>query len=404
MPRCHSSPPPTDQILRLVKGDPVLQENGEANRDPPVVGRTGGAGGFSLYGRAAALYNFFEDTEAARLIFESLRDSRVLSRTSNGYLLTFSGLGGGTGSGSVPVVVQWMQDAMRNSGEAPVTTLSVCIVPEQQHGSDNPDPRNQYNLLASLYYLSKTPAINGVILADNLLLHKQGHSDLVFDVNTYLQDALMPVFLAAQSAYHFISHGTQMDPADVRNTLAPRGDGHHEFIAAGFSVFPMGGASRRIRAMDSHTVTANVGKVPDIKDMLHKALESTTIHCDPISARSVLALLSGPAKSIKQMVPDNPSRIYFQDYLRTACISQTTANASGFARFFMADFPRMTDVRLTVLLGGCGFPHIENNIRRALDDDPLWNPEQGDSLADALRRLPESLVVDKGMRFMPSGE
>ena len=397
--------PPAEEYERLLLDDLEDLENSQADRETRYVRREGGAGGFALDGRVHARHNLIQDTQRAEEISGSLGDSGVFSRESTAFLVTFSGLGGGTGSGSVPVVVEWMQDTMAKSqsrgGSAPVATLSVCIVPEQQHYSDNPDPRTQYNLLASLYYLADTRAINGVILADNDMLDKQGHHDLVYDMNTYLQDVLMPLFLAPLDAHHY---DTQIDPADMRRTLAPKGDKRHEFIAAGFSVFPMQGSSKRIRDMKSHTVTADRGQVPDIRDMLNKALESTTIDCDTRSARSVLALLSGPEEVLRQIVPDNPSRFRFEEYLKSSCMSQAATDSSGSARFSIAKFPRMTDVRLTVLLSGCRFPQIEESIGRALDNDPRWTLGEGDSLADALRRLPESLVVGKGRRFMSSGE
>ena len=398
---------PPGEYLRLLRndleeGDPENRENRPVTPAGQAVARSGGAAGFTLNGRVYAKHNFIEGSHAERFMFDSLKDSRVLSQGDSGYLVTFSGLGGGTGSGAVPVVVEWMQEALERSGKAPAATFSVCIVPEKNDDAP-PDPRTQYNQLASLYYLSATPTINGVILADNDVLSGQGHRRLVYDMNAYLQDVLMPVFLAPQEAYR---HGSQMDPANVRSTLARRGDGHHEFIAAGFSVFPLPGASRRIREMTSHIVAADRGQVPDIKEMLERALNSTTVDCDDSSARGVVALLSGPANVIQKMVPDNPSLFRFQGHLSSRCLSRTAADSGGFARFFMADFPRMKEVRLTVLLSGCRFPGIENSIETALGDDPAFAQalEQGDSLADALRRLPERLVLDKGERFMPPAE
>jgi hypothetical protein len=59
----------------------------------------------------------------------------------------------------------------------------------------------------------------------------------------------------------------------------------------------------------------------------------------------------------------------------------------------------MTDIRLTVLLSGPKFPGLEQGIRAALGDAD-WSPADGESLADALRRLEERDVRQKGLIFM----
>ena len=394
------APPPPEDIPELL-GLASEQRNREGQaRQAYSVERTGGAGGFTLQGRASALYNFRSNADAREANLGHLNEANVLSRVYNGYLVTFSGLGGGTGSGSVPVVVDWMQQVLE---PAPVATFSVCIVPERVQGASRGDPRMLGNLLTSLYYLANTSAINGIILADNLRLEQQGHLDWVHDMNRYLQDVLMPVFLSAQAAYHFAPFGTQLDPANVRLTISPHGDASHEFIAAGFAVFPLRNAPKRIKNMQANLVAAKgSNRPPDIMDMLDKAFEATTINCDPYTSRNILALLSGPGWALERMIPDNLALLRFQDFLREICAPENGSegeNSARFARFFMADFPQMTDVRLTVLLCGPEFPELETGIRSALQD-PNWAPQNGESLAEAIRRIPEQSVLNRGLEHM----
>ena len=394
------APPPPEEIPQLLGLSSAGQNSeGQAGQGYSVE-RTGGAGGFTLQGRASALYNFRSNADAREANLGHLNEANVLSRVYNGYLVTFSGLGGGTGSGSVPVVVDWMQQVLE---PAPVATFSVCIVPERDQGVSRGDPRILGNLLTSLYYLATTSAINGIVLADNLRLLQQGHRDLVGDVNRYLQDVLMPVFLSAQAAYHFAPFGTQLDPANVRLTIAPQGDASHEFIAAGFSIFPLSNAPKRIKDMQANLVAAKgSNRLPDIMDMLDKAFEATTIDCDPYTSRNILALLSGPGWALERMIPHSRALLRFQDFLREICGSEDGGegdNTARFARFFMADFPQMTDVRLTVLLCGPEFPELETGIRSALQD-PNWAPQNGESLAEAIRRIPEQSVLNRGLEHM----
>ena len=396
-------PPPPSEFGRLLGMErPGDSDNGGDYQGIVNQRTVGGAGGFSLLGRASALYNFLEDEQAADFIRDSLGDGGVFLPVENGYLLTFSGLGGGTGSGSVPIITEWMQRTLQ---PPPVATFSICVLPESHNdrelGMVRADPRQMSNLLTSLYYLSRTTSVNGVLLADNLALEEQGHRGFLGEVgiNRYLQDVLMPLFLSAQAAYHFNPFGTQLDAANVRSTMSPRGDGLHEFIAAGFSLCPLPGAPERTRNMAANVVEADPASgLPSLTAMLEKALENTLIDCEPRTARNAMALLSGPERYLRRLVPSNSDRVRIEGEVR-ACLGDY-GSGGGSARFFMANFPHMSDLRLTLLLGGPRFPKIEQGIRQALDD-PDWSPREGESLADAIRRLPERTILERGAAFLP---
>ena len=407
----HLDPPTEDRVeLLLEQGANQQQDSGGWADTTPFdvsrVARSGGAGGFALRGRATAVHHFGADTPLRQQNTDILDRARLLSRQNSGYLLTFSGLGGGTGSGVVPVVVGYIQERL---APPPSGTFSICVVPEWM--SDNislsnfneRDPRLLSNLLAALYYLVTTPAINGIILSDNLQLESQGHKDLL-RIDRYLQDVLMPVFLAAQSRYIY---RTQLDPANVRLAMAPRGDGRHEFIAACFAICPFPGASKRILDMEQQTAIADpVTQVPELGDLLETALRNPTIQCETDTARSVLAVLSGPPEALERMVPDVESGVRFQEALRVRCVEARATTSSvegGFSRFFLAKFPNMTDVRLTVLLSAPRFPALEHALRTALNDRN-WGPAMGrETLADALRRVDESTVRRIGLAHIRPG-
>ena len=355
--------------------------------------RTGGSGGYTLIGRAAAIHNLLEDSNASEAYRRNLEAERILARTNNGYLLTFSGLFGGTGSGSAPVAAQWVREKLDSQ---PTATFSVCIVPREAPRTEDDarrsNPRLLNNLLSSLYFLAKSDAIDGIILADNLRLEQQGHgagAEFVSGINRYLQDVLMPVFLSTQSEYLYIS---QLDPSNVQQTMQ-RG-----VIVAGFSVFPLPSAPQRIKDMTPHLVEADPAtNLPRLIDMLEVALECTTIDCEPGTARRALALLAGPRHQIEQL--DQQNNQEFQRAFEDACLSGVGAGSQSDARFFMAVFPEMTDVRLTVLLSGSRMPDIELAIRTALEDDS-WGPRGDETLAEALRLIPEDSVVGPGLELI----
>ena len=397
-------PPPPAEFGRLLGIRPLdnPDEADEQQGSGYTVGRTGGAGGFTLLGRASAIYNILENERSADTIRGSLADGGVFSRENNGYLLTLSGLGGGTGSGIVPIVTEWMQRTLQ---PPPTTTFSLCVLPESRGdvatGAEWGEPRLLSNLLTSLYYLAKTPSVNGVMLADNLVMESLGHPNFIGrdGINRYLQDVLMPLFLSAQTSYHFNPFGTQLDAANVRTTLSPKGDGLHEFIATGFSIIPLRNAPERIKRMTGSITGADGdAELPTISDMLHKALEATVVECEPNTARNALALLAGPERQLRRIVRDNRERGRIEEELRSSLADDGSSSRS--ARFFMASFPQMTDIRLTVLLGGPRFPQIERGIGQALGD-PEWAPRDGESLADALRRLPEEAIRERGVAVLP---
>lgn len=371
----------------ILYGRDILFEGEEPNSHRFGFGG-GGAGGFTLQGRAGALQNLVLKEENSSAIQDAL-DSRRLFAGQQAYVLTFSGLAGGTGSGTVPVIAEWMTGKLDYRA-----AFSVCITPP---GTQNAHHRS--NLLTSLHYLASCEAINGVILADNGRLENQGlrgyggEVETFRPINQYLQDVLMPVFLSTQEAYRY---DTQLDPNDVVNTVAGP-QRRASFIAAGFSVCPRKNAAQRIAAMEEHRVHADpTTGIPDIDELLEKAFQCTTVDCLPNTARSILAVLSGPPDDLKKMATRGINTDAMERKLEGLICPREVGRP---ARFGMASFPDMKDIRLTVLLSDPEIPTIEEGIRGALDQ-PNWHPQEGQSLADALRELDEAVVLRRGITLI----
>ncbi len=378
------------QTTMTLKGDPIPilygQEPDVAPSENALGG--GGAGGFTLQGRAGALQNLVLNEESSIAILDALGSSRLFSG-QQAYVLTFSGLAGGTGSGTVPVVAEWMKGKLDYRA-----AFSVCITPP---GTQNAHHRS--NLLTSLYYLATCDAINGIILADNNLLERQGLRgsgegvETFRPINQYLQDVLMPVFLSTQEAYRY---DTQLDPNDVVNTVAGP-QRRASFVAAGFAVCPRKGAPQRITDMEGHHVQADASTgLPDIDELLDKAFECTTVECEPRSARSILAVLSGPPDDLKKMATQGLNPESMEAELEKRIRPREVGRP---ARFAIASFPDMRDIRLTVLLSDPQIPAVEEGIRGALDQ-PEWCPREGQSLADALREIEETVVLQRGITLI----
>ena len=229
-------PPPDEGLIQVLleqadaatgtlASDPESAPSGFQSLGGPS--RSGGAGGFTLRGRATGLHHFGSDNELRQVNTGILESARLLSRGQSGYLLTFSGLGGGTGSGTVPVVASYIQERLQ---PAPSATFSVCVVPEATSNdmsvdeTRRRDPRLLSNLLCALYYMASTHAIDGIILSDNLQVEKQGHKGFA-NIDRYLQDVLMPIFLSSQARYVYHRASAQLDPANVKLVMSPGQNG-----------------------------------------------------------------------------------------------------------------------------------------------------------------------------------
>ena len=410
-------PPPAEGLIQVLleqadaatgtlASDPESASSGFQSLGGPS--RSGGAGGFTLRGRATGLHHFGSDNELRQVNTGILESARLLSRGQSGYLLTFSGLGGGTGSGTVPVVASYIQERLQ---PAPSATFSVCVVPEATSNdmsvddTRRRDPRLLSNLLCALYYMASTHAINGIILSDNLQLEKQGHRGFA-NIDRHLQNVLMPIFLSSQARYVYHRASAQLDPANVKLVMSPGQDGTQDFIAACYSRCPVSQGRGKATQGGGNVVAPDpVTRVPSLSDMLEVALRNPTIDCQTGRSRGVLALLSGPGWALERMVPDLSTLVEFdKNVLLPRCIDdefQTSADQQGWSRFFVAEFPHMTDVRLTVLLRAPRFLALEYALREALqEDEPNWMPgaTRGETLAGALRRLEESTVRTVGLR------
>ena len=378
----HIQLPNRDQVSEILRRGAERRTNPSLARlldvDQEGMFESGGAGGKSIKGRAAALLNLMEEGSwRAESNRQSLERARYFSRTNSGYLISFSSFGGGSGSGAAPVAVEYVHQKLEPK---PTATYSVCVVPESQ------DSRLVINRLVAAFYMVTCPIIDGVILSDNLQLNDQGHKTFP-EIDCYLQDVLMPIFLAIQPNYKF---GIELDPANVCADLQPT-QKKPEFIVACFSVCPMVGASERIQSMKAQSVSLEPGqKVPGFEDLLHKALANPTMQFEAGTGRRAIGLVSGPAWALQEMGFDEPAKV---EDMRKKLFSCTIdpGFAKGAARIFAAQFPGMSEVRLTILISAPHIPTLEHDLTHAVND-PNWGRREGESLADAIRRLDESTV------------
>lgn len=377
--------PPEGYIEALLEqaGAPQFVEPLETFR-----GLRSGGDPSAIRGRAIGLYHFGFDSELRRINMEKLVRTRHLSRDGQGYMLTFSSLDGGTGSGVVPVVAGYLQEML---SPPPYATLNICVTKSvnnwQKYGQ-------LQNFLCGLYYLATSPINCGTILCDNFLLEAQGHKDMT-SIGRYLQDVLMPVFLLPQAKY-----APNRQPHRARRIFSPfPGSGYdrQEFIAACYSIcsFPGG---KNMLGMEQQAVAADSATgVPEFRDMLETALSNPTIQCQTNTARRVLAVLSGPPDKLDRMVPGDDNYFYemIRDMIRKRC---SVGDSDASVRFGVDAFPGMKDVSLSVLLFAPDMPVVEQALKEALED-PEWGPESDESLSVALRRVDEPTIREIGLSY-----
>ena len=72
-------------------------------------------------------------------------------------------------------------------------------------------------------------------------------------------------------------------------------------------------------------------------------------------------------------------------------------------RVFAAAFPEMKDVRMTLLISAPHLPTLEGQLKKALPEEKGWAIEEGETLAGALRRLPEPDIRQLATAIMKEG-
>jgi hypothetical protein len=383
-----------EREAKRVEGD--LESSESLSRDFAQAFGTGGASGQTLKGRAAALLNFNEATFLERLGHKrSLEAGRLFDRSHGGYLLGFNSLGGGTGSGSLPVVMEYVK---KNINPEPMASFAISVVPRAK------DFQLGSNLLTSLYYMVKSPHIDGIILTDNLKVAqspRQGHessSEDFKDIDRYLHDVLMPLFLAPQPNYNFF---LEMDPANVKSDLQPAGKS--ELIVACFAICPLGQADKRVRNMRHQKVNPSRNGVPELGDMLTKALINPTIEFEQRTARRAIALIAGPEYALSAM---NLGTSQVREDFETEIYERVIDPSLGerIPRVFAAAFPGLKDVRMTLLISAPRLPNLYQQLQEALlPREKGWAIEEGETLAGALRRLPEPEIRQLATDVMKEG-
>ena len=144
--------------------------------------------------------------------------------------------------------------------------------------------------------------------------------------------------------------------------------------------------------------------------MLTVALKNPTIKCnlhedgkDLRTARRAIALIAGPPHVLAELGLNTDDGLReVEDMLENRVIDPAYLGKGGFARGFAAQFPGMTDVRMTVLACAPRFPDLEDSLRQAWQGaDRTWEPpKDGETLADSLRKLPEPQVRELALTAM----
>jgi len=283
-------------------------------------------------------------------------------------LITFNSARGGTGSGGVSWIHNFINRRSRGSGRrlSMGLSLNVSVLPEDSQRLNK--PLFPAYSVSSFYRLAKAD-IHGVILVSNQLMLER--NDHIWErVNSHIREMLIPIIVSPTGKYTVANATSTTDQADISKAISTsvfNRETSHTDIIPGLCVI---GFAEEFLTGDAapEYITSNLAKL---------ALEKTT--CEwarrtGAKATGYRAFLSGPPAFFES----NPTRLV--DELTTALhkeihsragasTSQTSSAINGDVS--VQSFAHAESIRLSVLLYNVNVPELDRLVKEglALDGD-----------------------------------
>jgi len=283
-------------------------------------------------------------------------------------LITFNSARGGTGSGGVSWIHNFINRRSRGSGLrlSMGLSLNVSVLPEDSQRLNK--PLFPAYSVSSFYRLAKAD-IHGVILVSNQLMLER--NDHIWErVNSHIREMLIPIIVSPTGKYTVANATSTTDQADISKAISTsvfNRETSHTDIIPGLCVI---GFAEEFLTGDAapEYITSNLAKL---------ALEKTT--CEwarrtGAKATGYRAFLSGPPAFFES----NPTRLV--DELTTALhkeihsragasTSQTSSAINGDVS--VQSFAHAESIRLSVLLYNVNVPELDRLVKEglALDGD-----------------------------------
>ncbi len=254
-------------------------------------------------------------------IIDAIRSAKRFFE-SDAFLLIASS-GGGTGSGSIPILTQYIKERY---GDKPVYDLIVLPFEHEEATEE----RTIYN--TALCIKSAGSVADAVILIDNQRYVKKD-SSLASNLTRINE-------LIAEPFYDMLCAGEETKPKHIGAKILDAGDIIQTLT--GWTVIGYGKSELPLLTLPFSRKSDFRSKSTEIHKGIHamdEAMSELSLSCNPADADKALYLLSGPAKEMNMDLVKE-----LGDYLRGICPEATIRNG---------DYPRGRGILdVTVILSG----------------------------------------------------
>jgi hypothetical protein len=337
-----------------------------------VRGGKSGSGGFPYIGTITAEEYLLKENPIAELVRRKFQD-RGFTR---GALLIANSLTGGTGTGFGPA----MPDFFSTFYDAKII-FNLSIVP-QLTILKNRQQTYPASIIYGLYRLSKSKRVDAVILADNDILSRDYNCKGNPEYNSLLHEILSGILLAPTGEYNYPSFRSTMDFSNLQRWLRPkRGMGNPELCALSYAVKKSPNRFY-LRFMGPKRRAEYINKW--LRGLVDSAASRTTVGRIEMNLQGAIGVLSGPPEFFDKILGGEEQ--YYSNLLDYA-YQKITPNLA----LACLQFPKMKDVRLSLILSGVTSPKLEEIYREVI---PPGEQVQEGTLMERIRHVDNKTIED----------
>jgi cell division GTPase FtsZ len=296
--------------------------------------------------------------EDADKVVDALRATKRFYET-DGFLLV-AGAGGGTGSGSIPIIAQHIKERYTDK------PLYALVILPFEHEEEN-EERTVYNTAVCLK--STYSVADAVILVDNQRYVRKDFSlkNNLSKINTLIVEPFYNLLCAGEEKRARHVGAKTLDAGDIIQTLLgwtvlSYGESHLRRFK-----FPIGSKSFRDKSTETHKGI----------QAMDEAISELSTHCNPKDAGRALYLLSAPAKEINMDLVKELS-----DWLKDMAPNAIIRNG---------DYPRQSDMmNVTLILSELSdVAKVRNYYTKSTNLVPIIKQRQKE-VASKLKTIDES--------------
>jgi hypothetical protein len=337
-----------------------------------VRGAKSGSGGFPYIGTITAEEYLLKKNSISEMVQRKFQDRGFI----RGALLIANSLTGGTGTGFGPAMPEFFTTFFNAK-----IIFNLSIVP-QLTLLKNRHQIYPASIIYGLYRLSKSKRVDAVILADNDVLSRDYNCKGNPQYNSLLHEILSGILLAPTGEYNYPSFRSTMDFSNLQRWLRPkRGMGNPELCALSYAV-KKSPNHFYLKFMSPNRRAEYINKW--LQRLVDMAAAKTTIGRIEMNLHGAIGILSGPPEFYDNILGGEEQ--YYSNLLDYA-YQKITPNLA----VACLQFPKMKDIRLSLILSGVTSPKLEEIYREVI---PAGEQVQEGTLMERIRRVENKTIED----------